>query len=58
MVGNDHLLHKEKIAHDTCDVSDAVLHGASNDFYIGHITILNVIKEDAKEAIDEMLELP
>lgn len=57
VAGNDRLLHKEKIVHDTCDVPGTVVHVALNNVYAGYITISDVIKEDAKETIVNLKKL-
>lgn len=54
IAGNDRLLHRENIVHDTCNVAGTVVHVAVNNIYAGYITISDVIKEDAKEAIVEL----
>ncbi len=57
VVGNDRLLHKEKIVHNTCDIPGTVVHVALNNVYVGYITISDVIKEDAKETIVDLKKL-
>lgn len=57
IVGNDGLLHKEKVVHNTCNVAGTVVHVALNNVYAGYITISDVIKEDAKETIVDLKKL-
>ena len=62
IAGNDRLMHRENIAHDTCDVEGTVVHlavvgGASpleNRIYAGYIIIADEIKEDAVQAIRDL----
>ena len=51
LAGNDRLLHREKIEHDTCDVAGTVVHLAVNGQYAGYILIADEIKDDAAQAI-------
>lgn len=51
LAGNDRLLHRENIDHDTCNVDGTVVHLAVNDVYARHIIIADELKEDAVEAI-------
>lgn len=53
-VGNDKLLHRENIEHDTCDVEGTVTHVVIDYKYAGYIIISDEIKEDAKIAIQEL----
>lgn len=54
IAGNDRLLHREKIDHDTCDVAGTVVHLAVNGRYAGYILIADEIKEDAAQAIRDL----
>jgi len=54
LVGNDGLLHRQRIEHDTCDVDGTVAHVMIDDRYAGHIIISDEIKKDAKEAIQKL----
>ena len=47
-------MHRENIAHDTCDVEGTVVHLAVDKIYAGYIIIADEIKEDAKEAIESL----
>lgn len=54
IAGNDRLLHRENIDHDTCDVAGTVVHLAVNRRYAGYILIADEIKEDAAQAIRDL----
>lgn len=54
IAGNDRLLHREKIDHDTCDVPGTIVHLAVNRRYAGYIVIADEIKEDAVAAIKDL----
>ncbi|MBR8830519.1 MAG: Zinc-transporting ATPase [Chroococcopsis gigantea SAG 12.99] len=54
IAGNDRLLHRENIDHDTCNVSGTVVHLAVNRRYGGYIVIADEIKEDAVSAIRDL----
>lgn len=54
LAGNDRLMHRENIAHDTCDVEGTVVHLAVNRVYAGYIIIADEIKEDAVQAIRDL----
>ncbi len=54
LAGNDRLMHREHIAHDTCDVEGTVVHLAVNRVYAGYIIIADEIKEDAVQAIRDL----
>lgn len=51
LAGNDRLLHRARIDHDTCNVEGTVVHLAVESKYAGYILISDRIKEDAQEAI-------
>lgn len=51
VAGNDRLLHREEIEHDTCNVKGTVVHLAIDSKYAGYILIADRIKEDAVRAI-------
>ncbi len=57
MVGNDRLLHRFNIEHDTCRVKGTVAHVVINDRYAGYIIISDEIKEDAPDAVKELKRL-
>jgi Cd2+/Zn2+-exporting ATPase len=52
--GNDRLLHREQIEHDTCNVEGTVVHLAIDKKYAGYILIADRIKEDAAIAIAQL----
>lgn len=54
LAGNDRLLHRENIDHDTCDVAGTVVHLAVDGRYAGYILIADEIKEDASQAIRDL----
>ena len=51
LAGNDRLLHRENIEHDTCNVEGTVVHLAIDRKYAGYILISDRIKSDAPIAI-------
>ncbi len=51
LAGNDRLMHRDKIEHDTCDVEGTVVHLAVDQRYAGYILIADQIKDDAIQAI-------
>lgn len=53
-VGNDRLLHREKIDHPRCDVAGTVVHVAIDGTYAGHIIISDQIKEDALQTVEAL----
>ncbi|MBE9171104.1 cadmium-translocating P-type ATPase [Pleurocapsales cyanobacterium LEGE 06147] len=57
IAGNDKLLHRENIEHDTCDVQGTVVHLAVDNRYAGYISIADEIKEDAEYAISHLKKL-
>jgi Zn2+/Cd2+-exporting ATPase len=54
LAGNDRLMHRENIAHDTCNVEGTVVHLAVDRVYAGYIIIADEIKEDAVQAIRDL----
>ncbi|MEH2423357.1 MAG: heavy metal translocating P-type ATPase [Nostoc sp.] len=54
IAGSDRLLHKEKIAHDNCQLEGTVIHLAVDDIYAGYIVIADELKEDARLAIQAL----
>ncbi len=54
LAGNDRLLHREQIDHDTCNVEGTVVHLAINGKYAGYILIADKIKSDAARAIAQL----
>lgn len=57
IAGNDHLLHRENIAHDTCQVSGSVVHLAVDKNYAGYIIVADEIKDDAVKAIQDLHQI-
>ena len=51
LAGNDRLLHRENIPHDTCVVDGTVAHFADTGKYVGRIVIADELKADAEVAI-------
>ena len=54
LAGNDRLLHRANIEHDTCNVEGTVVHLAVDGKYAGYILIADRIKKDAAEAIAQL----
>ncbi|PSB55946.1 HAD-IC family P-type ATPase, partial [Chamaesiphon polymorphus] len=54
LAGNDRLMHRENIPHDTCDVEGTVVHLVVDRIYAGYIIIADEIKEDAVQAIHDL----
>ncbi len=54
LAGNDRLMHRESIKHDTCNVEGTVVHLAVDRIYAGYIIIADKIKEDAVQAIRDL----
>ncbi|AEC52501.1 cation-transporting ATPase, P-type [Pyrococcus sp. NA2] len=57
MVGNDRLLHRFNIEHDTCKVKGTIAHVVINGKYAGYIVISDEIKGDASLAVKELKKL-
>lgn len=57
LVGNDKLLHRENIEHDTCNVEGTVVHVVIDYKYAGYIIISDEIKEDTKIAIQRLKDI-
>jgi len=57
IAGNDRLLHREQIEHDTCHVVGTVVHLAVNHCYAGYILIDDESKPDAVAAIQSLKHL-
>lgn len=54
IAGSDRLLHREKIAHDNCQLEGTVIHLAVDNIYAGYIVIADELKEDARHAIQAL----
>ena len=57
LVGNDKLLHRENIEHDTCNVEGTVVNVVIDYKYAGYIIISDEIKEDTKIAIQKLKDI-
>ncbi len=57
LAGNDRLLHRENIDHDTCDVMGTIVHLAVDGRYAGYISIADEVKDDAVQAIRNLKRL-
>ncbi|MBL1209214.1 heavy metal translocating P-type ATPase [Geminocystis sp. GBBB08] len=57
IAGNDKLLHRENITHDTCNVQGTVVHLAVDSNYMGYILIADEVKPDAVLAISQLKQL-
>ena len=57
IAGNDKLLHRENIEHDTCDIEGTIIHLAVDNRYAGYISIADESKEDATLAISRLKKL-
>ncbi|KJH69530.1 heavy metal translocating P-type ATPase [Aliterella atlantica] len=57
LAGNDRLMHRENIAHDTCNVEGTVVHLAVEGTYAGYIAISDEPKPDAALAIKSLKAL-
>lgn len=51
VAGNDRLLHREGIAHPSCDARGTVVHVARGGRYLGRITIGDKVRADAAAAV-------
>jgi Cd2+/Zn2+-exporting ATPase len=51
VAGNDRLLHREGIAHPSCDARGTVVHVARDGRYLGRITIGDKVRADAAAAV-------
>ncbi len=54
MVGNDALLHHEKIEHALCALEGTVAHVVVDDTYAGYIIIGDQLRHGAREAIERL----
>lgn len=57
IVGNDRILHRFGVEHDTCNVEGTVVHVAVNGRYAGYIIISDEIKSDAIKAVKTLKDL-
>jgi Cd2+/Zn2+-exporting ATPase len=54
VAGNDRLLHREGIAHPSCDARGTVVHVARDGRYLGRITIGDRVRADARAAVSSL----
>jgi len=54
VAGNDALMHRENVAHDTCDAEGTIVHVAVDGRYAGYIAIGDELKDDALETITKL----
>lgn len=57
LAGSDRLMHRENIAHDTCNIQGTIVHLAVEGIYTGYITISDEPKPDAIQAIKSLKAL-
>jgi len=57
LAGNDKMLHREDIEHDSCNVKGTVVHVAIDGTYAGYLIISDEIKPDSREAIQQLRAL-
>ncbi|NER37632.1 MAG: cadmium-translocating P-type ATPase [Oscillatoria sp. SIO1A7] len=57
LAGNDRLLHRENIPHDTCEVPGTSVYLAVDNLYAGNIAIADELKEDAAASIRALKKL-
>jgi Zn2+/Cd2+-exporting ATPase len=55
--GNDRLMHRENIEHDTCNLEGTIVHLAVDQRYAGYIVIADEPKPDAVQAIQALKAL-
>ncbi len=57
LAGNDRLMHRENIVHNTCNVVGTIVHIAIDRVYSGYIVIADQAKPEALNAIRQLKEL-
>ncbi len=57
VAGNDRLLHRQGIAHPSCDARGTVVHVARDGRYLGRITIGDRVRADAAAAVRSLKEM-
>lgn len=57
LAGNDKMLHKYNIEHNNCDIEGSVAHIAVNGVYAGYILVADELKDDTKEALENLKKL-
>jgi Cd2+/Zn2+-exporting ATPase len=51
IAGNDRLLHRQGVAHDTCSIEGTAVHVAVDGSYAGYLAIGDQAREGAREAV-------
>ena len=54
VVGNDAIMHAERIDHDTCRIEGTIVHVAVDGIYAGYIKVSDEVKEGVEDAIKEL----
>ena len=57
LAGNDRLMHRENIVHNTCNVIGTIVHISIDRVYSGYIVIADQAKPEALNAIHQLKEL-
>lgn len=57
LAGNEKLMRRERIEYCPCHDEGTIVHVAVDGQYFGHILIADVLKDEAKSAIDELRRL-
>lgn len=57
LAGNDALLHRERIPHDTCRTEGTAVHVAVNGQYAGYLQVADEIKTESRLAIERLRRL-
>ncbi|MGX2970909.1 heavy metal translocating P-type ATPase [Helicobacter sp. T3_23-1059] len=57
IAGNDKILHKFEIPHNTCDIKGSVVHIAVQKRYLGYLIISDELKDEAKEVVENLKNL-
>ena len=57
IAGNDKILHKFDIPHNTCDIQGSVVHIAVEKRYLGYLIISDELKQEAKSVIENLKKL-
>jgi Cd2+/Zn2+-exporting ATPase len=57
LAGNDKLMHREMIDHDSCDLEGTVIYVAVNGVFAGYITISDEVRPDAEKAVASLRRL-
>lgn len=57
IAGNDKILHKFDIPHNTCDIQGSVVHIAVEKRYLGYLIISDELKQEAKTVVQNLKKL-